>query len=137
MINLPIVLQKNDFSCGEAVVKSVLQYYGINLKSKFASEIDGTSPRTIENQLRLQKLNIISGNFSISLLDYFIKLKKPVISCFLGHWVVFVGKLNKSYFYFDPEHFEYQKISVQKLKNIWYDHDTMNVKYDRWCVVCI
>ena len=136
MIKIPIIQQNKDYNCGEAVVQALLLYYGSNIKNfRFASEVDGTNPRVIEHQLRLQGFNVVSGNFGWELLKYYIKKKLAVIVCSDGHWKIVCGIENRSVIFMDPLYDVYQKISIIKFKDSWLDYDSMAVKYRSWGIV--
>lgn len=133
MIRLPIVRQKNDFSCGEAVVDSLLRHHGHTIRGfKFASAIDGTSPRTIEHQLRIHGFNVVAGNFGWDLTKHYIRKSTPVIVCMDGHWVVVCGIENRSVVLMDPDQDDYRRISIVKFKERWLDYDTVGTQYRNW-----
>jgi ABC-type bacteriocin/lantibiotic exporter with double-glycine peptidase domain len=133
MINIPIVTQKNNFSCGEAVITSLLQYHNCKIpRFTFSSEIDGTSPRTIEHQLRLQGFYVVSGNFGWELTKHYIRKNIPIIVCMDGHWQIIVGIESRSVVIMNPSHDKYVTMSIIKFKQRWLDYDSVGVAYKNW-----
>ena len=136
--NMTHYIQKNDYSCGVCCIQMVLSHFGITGKNinKVASHIDGTDVRQIEHQLRLHGLQVLSGNFKFDILRYFVNIqKKPVITCFSGHFVVVVGIENRSVYYMDPLQQEVQKISMIAWNRQWWDFDSIGNPYICWCIV--
>lgn len=136
MIRVPIVQQSQDHNCGEAVVESILKHYQVKIsRFKFSSEVDGTAPRTIEHQLRINGFYVIAGNFGWTLLKYYIRKKIPVIVCKNGHWLIVCGIQDRSVLLMDPEFDDYQKQSIRKFKEEWNDFDSMATSYKCWGIV--
>lgn len=133
---MPIVRQSSSHNCGEAVVESVLRHYGIPVgRLNFASEIDGTSPRTIEHRLRKARFNVISGNFTWRTLRYFVGRKLPLICCREGHWLVVTAIERRSVVIMDPLRDDYVTESMVSFRRRWHDWDTMATEYRCWAIV--
>jgi ABC-type bacteriocin/lantibiotic exporter with double-glycine peptidase domain len=133
---IPIVTQRNNYSCSEACVEAVLLHYGDKSKvAPFASSEDGASPRQIEYQLRIKKLNVIAGNLDWNQVKYWLRKKIPVIVCYDGHYVILIKTQNRSIIIMDPLHIEYRKIAISKFRTNWYDYDTVGTAYSNWGIV--
>lgn len=133
---LPVINQRNNYSCGEACVTAVLKYYGETVKDiRFASAEDGAAPRQIEYQLRSREYNVLAGNMDWLSVKYWLRRKVPIIACFEGHWVVLWKTHNRSIIYMDPALLDYQTMSIAKFRKQWFDYDTMGTSYRNWGII--
>jgi hypothetical protein len=136
MIKLPIINQNNDYSCAECCVKSIFEYHGVKVKqTSFASPIDGTAPRSIEHQLRINEYNVIAGNMDWHSVKYYLRRGIPVITCYNSHYVVLIGTEKRSIVMMNPLYSDYQKISIKSFKDVWEDWDSMGTPYRSWCII--
>lgn len=132
----PIVRQTSGHTCGEAVVECVLRHYNMPVgRLAMASEIDGTSPRTIEHRLRRAGFGVISGNFNWRSLRHFVGRKLPIIVCREGHWLVIVAIERRSVVLMDPLRDDYVTESMIAFKRRWHDFDSMATEYRCWAIV--
>lgn len=136
MIKLPIINQTNDYSCAECCVKSIFEYHGVKVKqTSFASPIDGTAPRSIEHQLRINGYNVVAGNMDWRGVKYYLRRGIPVITCYSGHYVILIGTEKRSILIMDPLFPDYQKLSIQNFKKIWEDVDSVGTHYKQWVII--
>lgn len=135
-MRVPIVRQTAEHTCGEAVVESIRRHYGMPpSRRRFASEIDGSCPRTVEHQLRRGGFNVISGNFTWRTLRYFVGRRLPVICCRQGHWLVITAMERRSLVLMDPMFDGYVTESMVSFKRRWQDWDSMATEYRSWAIV--
>jgi len=135
-MRVPHVRQTAAHNCGEAVVESILRHHGVPVGSlRFASEVDGTAPRTIEHQLRQNGFSVLAGNFTWRTLRYFVGRKMPAVVCRDGHWVVVTAVERRSVILMDPLADDYVRQSVVAFRRVWNDWDTMATEYRSWAIV--
>lgn len=106
LIYLKVYQQETQFSCGAAIVKTLLDYYGrlksmseaeicIKLGTRFEDPHLGTHPDKMVSFLKSEGLIVESGeNAGMKLLYHYIDQNIPVIvldSTWGGHWRMVVG----------------------------------------------
>lgn len=97
LLQLPNVRQETDWSCGEAAVRTVLQYLGKRYQVPALSTREhGTHPAQIQQALILAGLRTFSGAFRTSQLRACADDWTPVVCAIRdddgnGHWVVSAG----------------------------------------------
>lgn len=122
-IFLPLIRQRNNYTCGVAALQSILVYFNINVEKQKdlmiklnANKEVGTEPEDIIRFARKQKLTVKEyHDMSLTELKGRLNKKHPVICLiqawgqqeqylkgYSGHYVVAVG-YDKEHFYFvDP-----------------------------------
>ncbi len=133
----------NSGYCGPAVLKMVLQYYGINKSEKElaklarTTKIGGTSDETIINVVRKFELKpIVKNNASLKDVERYTKRGVPVIVNWFtrgrrdypnsavadGHYSIVVG-LDRQYIYLqDPEIGKLRKLKQDDFLRVWFDY---------------
>lgn len=106
LLEYEVFKQETDYTCGGAVVRAMLNYYGIlknrseneinvKLKTRFKSPNLGTHPDNMISFLKREGLYVLfSENGSIELLCHYINQQIPIIvldSKWGGHWSAVVG----------------------------------------------
>ncbi len=91
LLTLEDIRQSAPFNCGEAAVRTLLSWESIKAPAKFACQIDGTDPRTLESALRRIGLRVTSGEMSIDDLKHHATNERVVL-CLVtmeaeSHWV--------------------------------------------------
>lgn len=120
---LPLIRQRNNYTCGVAALQSVLMYFNINIdqqkelmKQLDADKTVGTEPENIVKFAKKQKL-IVKEYHKMSLENVKMHLdKKHPIICLIqawgeeesylkgysGHYVVAVGYDKENFYFVDP-----------------------------------
>jgi predicted double-glycine peptidase len=106
LIPMKVYQQETEYSCGGAVVKSLLDYYGLLngrsesdlsklLKTGFDEENKGTHPDNMVQVLKDEGLEVISGEGgNLELIYHYLKQGAPIIvldSTWGAHWRTIVG----------------------------------------------
>ncbi len=106
LIHMKVYHQETEYSCGAAVIKTLLDYYSIlrnrseadicdKLGTRFEAPHQGTHPDKMVRYLRDEGLNVEFGeNKEIALIYHYIDQGLPVIvldSTWGGHWRMIVG----------------------------------------------
>ena len=143
ILDFPQVRQSNEYSCGAAVVRAVLAYYGKDIKEEdlmdklSTSETYGTDPNNIISYLKKNKLKVDCISFmTIEKLKSYIDKKIPVIVLIQawaddkeeyketldnGHYVVVIGYTNNKLFFEDPSIYERGYLTYNEFESRWKD----------------
>lgn len=91
-LQLPEIRQQNDWSCGQALFRSICEFWKVKSKpfDQLANPYSGLSPDSFEAALRAVGLSVFSGTLSVDLLGRITKGGLPV-ACLIeeageGHW---------------------------------------------------
>lgn len=142
-LEIPLIRQSTDYSCGAASFLSILGYYGYDPHEKQIMKImnttlGGTDPQNFEKAATKFGLKTkIKDNMTFDEIRDNIKNKKPVVIAIQawgnkkdyskewdeGHYVVVIGYDKKGFYLMDPSQMGYSYISERDLQNRW--HDTM------------
>ena len=122
-IFLPLIRQKFNYTCGVAVLQSILVYYNLYfdlqqtlIKQLNADTITGTEPKNIIKFARKQSLKVKEFNdMTLDQLKAELDKKHPVICLiqawgepteynkgYSGHYVIAVGYNDKHFYFVDP-----------------------------------
>jgi predicted double-glycine peptidase len=152
IIAVPIVVQTTPYSCGSAVVKSLLNYYGIKKKSEYelnkilnASEDNGIEHTMIMRYLQELKFNVqMTLDMTLDELKACIDKGHPVICAIqawethpcnyqdkwdCGHYVLAIGYDKNNVYFMDPStpnHYTY--IPCDEFLLRWHDIAEDHVK---------
>ena len=143
ILDFPQVRQSNEYSCGAAVVRAVLAYYGKDIKEEdlmdklSTSETYGTDPNNIISYLKKNKLKVNCISFmTIEKLKSYVDKKIPVIVLIQawaadkkeyketldnGHYVVVIGYTNNKIFFEDPSIYERGYLTYNEFESRWKD----------------
>jgi len=109
MLSLNPCLQRDNFSCGPACARCVLDFFGLAKRgtSSATTPIDGTDPRTIEGFLRRAGLRLQSGEMTVADLKHHTEaMERPVIAAVTfdeePHYVVVSGVRRGRVYLMDP-----------------------------------
>jgi len=136
VLDLPVKLQANGWSCGEAAARIVFEFHGARGKKPRSSPIDGTDPRAMETSLWLSGLSVQAGSMDLDDLRHHTRKGRPVI-CLVteasgeGHWVVCAG-VTRGYVWYSCPADGACKERVASFEARWADVDRMGVRYVRW-----
>jgi hypothetical protein len=136
MLDLPAILQRNDWSCGQVAARTVFQHFGLRGKAPPGTPQDGTDPRSIEAAFRLAGLRVQSGEMEVDDLRHHTKAGRPVVclvteSDGVGHYVTVAGVRGRTVFY----HCSVSGARSELLTRFaarWHDSDRVAVRYERW-----
>lgn len=136
---LPDVRQADNFSCGEQLARSLLQFWGARPRViALSNPMDGVHPATLLSIFRAAGLRCLSGEASVELLRGLTALGFPAAALIQkdgdGHWVgveaVRRGRV------------EYQcplegkcRVPVAEFDAAWHDVDLWGASYRRFVVV--
>ena len=150
--NFPIVIQDNDYSCGLACTKAILQFYNIFYTDKHlyelleTNETFGTNSSKVVETLSKHFLINVFENSNIKQLKKIVKQGYPILTLIqaykddenvlykntfeCGHYVVIIG-FEKNHFILMDSATEdvYKKISTEELLNRWCDEDENDTVY--------
>jgi ABC-type bacteriocin/lantibiotic exporter with double-glycine peptidase domain len=129
-LNVPLVKQKNDWTCGRAALEMLFKFYKTQIPKDlnlFCSPEDGIQPDAIKAILYRQYGHYTCGRMTIEILKGFIRDQKPVLTPIIwdlktpheSHWVVVHGFTNKKIYYLCPvdgEKFRY----YNEWKQLWH-----------------
>ena len=153
ILEYPIVRQSTDYSCGAAVVQSILVYYGKDVREKElmtklkTSKDDGTNPTRMIHFLRQQGLDVNFNKMSITDIKSYINKKIPVIVLIQawadnekeydknldnGHYVVCIGYTNDKIYFEDPSIFERGYLNFDEFIKRWKDVSTSGKLYKQY-----
>jgi len=152
-INLPNVSQQYDWSCGAAVVLSLLLYYGkgpLNeeiVGKKLKMDETGTDPYQIKRVLKNYGLKFIEyRGMTIEQLRQNVDKGRPVLimlqawgkpekysrcknGCKDGHWLIAIGYDKYNIYFEDPVlNISRGYIKVKELDARWHDYEFLNEK---------
>lgn len=142
-LEVPLVRQSTDYSCGAASFLSILGYYGYDPYEKqimktMGTTLGGTHPSGFEKAAKkFQLKSKLKENMSFDDVRESIKEKIPVIMAIQawgdkenyskewkdGHYVVAVGFDKDGFFLMDPSQMGYSYISEKQLEERWHDVD--------------
>lgn len=138
MILLPDIRQKANFDCGAAVVRCVFKFYKMTMSHDFfisllgTNGMNGTDPRTLESQIRMQGLMVLSGDLDIDDLATQTKKGRPVIVLVTlhgsGHYIIVSGVRYGHVHYQDPL-VGPKKLRINEFVEVWTDYDRFGVTY--------
>lgn len=135
ILTLPDIRQKNNWSCGEAVVRTVFQFHGAAGKLPLASPIDGADPRGLEAALWRAGLSVQSGSMDLDDLRHHTRKGRPIVALVtsegVGHYVV-VGGLHRGWVYFQDPLRGAVRQKAEAFELSWKDVDRFGVRYVRW-----
>lgn len=154
-LQLPLVRQSTDYTCGAAAALSILGYFGENnLESEIAKEL-GTKPSIGTHHQKMISF-FKSKNFqveahsemSIEELKAFIKQGKPVLCLIqaweddvtdysnywgIGHYVVAIGYDNQNIYFMDPWVLgQYTYLPQDEFINRWHQLTSDNMHLIHW-----
>ena len=137
ILALPDIRQRNNWSCGEAAVRTVFQFHGAAGKIPLASPIDGTDPRGLEAAFWRAGLSVQSGSMDLDDLRHHTRKGRPVVCLVthdgVGHYVV-VGGVHRGLVYFQDPLRGAVKQQAEPFEVSWKDVDRFGVRYVRWSV---
>lgn len=143
IIDIPISRQQTKYTCGVAVVKSILEYLGTTIAENRLSKVlkanseDGTDYNTIFNFLRkvlhCQKLDYLTINKIHKELDN----NHPIIVLLQawskesnykndwkdGHYAIVIGYDDNNLYFMDPSLKKYSYIPTKEFLIRWHDKD--------------
>lgn len=156
VLDYPDIRQGDDSSCGPAVARSVLNFFGEDeteedLKKVLKCTDDwGTDPTAIVNFFKKKGYKVKNHEHTIDDIITFVKKKIPVILCIQawsdnkvnyakswdhGHYVVAIGfnKKEKRILFHDPSVPDQRAyLEYKELLNRWHDVDRKGVKYNNF-----
>jgi len=156
VLDYPDIRQSDSSSCGPAVVRSVLNFFGEDeeeekLKKVLKCTDDwGTDPTEIVKYLKKKNYKVKNHELTIDQVIDFVKKKKPVILCIQawadknvnyakswdhGHYVVAIGynKKEKRLLFHDPSVADQRAyLEFKELLDRWHDVDRNGTKYNNF-----
>jgi predicted double-glycine peptidase len=140
-LEVPIVRQSTDYSCGAACFLSILGYYGYDPYEKqlikaLETTLGGTDPDSFKKAAKKFELKIdIKEDMTIDQIKNNLKKKIPVILDIQawgekkdyskawkdGHYVVAVGYDKKGFYLMDPSQMGYSYLLEKDLEDRWHD----------------
>ncbi len=125
MLELPDVRQRDEFSCGSAVYRCVVEFLLGSSKRIPADPHDGVHPFELEPALRRAGLKTQSGSMEVADLKWHVSQGRPVI-CLIrveggGHWVVVRGVTAKRVHFHDPAK-----------GRVWLTHEQWGDRHSDW-----
>lgn len=139
LLQLPELVQENDWSCGRTCFEIATRYLGAKGKKPDADPLHGTDPISLERALRNCGLDVRSGNMDVNELRFHTQAGRPVV-CLVtegegvhacGHWVVVSGVAYRYVHFVCPTHGAVKQ-SVPEFEARWRDDDRMGVRLERW-----
>jgi predicted double-glycine peptidase len=159
LIRLPLTRQATDYTCGVAVVQSVLYYNGIEYRQDILEKELGATPDDGTSHIEMRSFLVNQGigaefeeNLTLEKLIEYLRSDKPVI-CLIqawngqedydysnswedGHYVVAVGFDDKAIYFMDPSTLgNYTYIPFDEFQTRWHDGDTGNMYYNAGIVI--
>jgi ABC-type bacteriocin/lantibiotic exporter with double-glycine peptidase domain len=136
MLDLPAILQRTDWSCGQVAARVVFQFHGFRGRTPQGSPIDGTDPRTLETAFRRAGLRVQSGEMEPDDLRHHTRAGRPVVCLVteddgVGHYVVVAGVKGRTVFYHCPTAGAKSEL-LTRFAARWHDSDRVAVRYERW-----
>jgi len=156
ILDYPDIRQDDDSSCGPAVVRSVLNFFGEDedhqiLKKHLKCTDDwGTDPIDIVKYFKKRGFKVKDYELTIEQVIDFVNKKKPVILCIQawahpkanykkswdhGHYVVVIGynKKEKKILFHDPSVVDQRAyLDFKDLLDRWHDVDRKGIKYNNF-----
>lgn len=156
-ISLPELAQEDSFSCGPAVLKAILYYYGIGPASietieneTHTSQEDGTSPNDLSLAAAKYGLKVeIKEKMTINQLKSAINSNRPVVCAIqaygdnksykdykFGHYVIAIDYDDKNIYFQDPNlHDERGYLPVDEFLDRWHDKDKNGKVYSQLGII--
>lgn len=138
VLNIPIVEQKADYTCGAAVVRSILQSFKMDVsEDKLAKLLDVSTEDGIANTNIVNFLNYIvfsdsKANLTIEQLKENLDKGHPVIIALqayskndkdhwgYGHYSIAIGYDNKNIYFMDPGDKAYSYLPTKEFSDRWH-----------------
>lgn len=154
-IDLPIIKQSEDWSCGAALVASVCRHFKIEpnteaeaIRALGSSPTDGTGPDSISDVLIAHGLKVVSKDWmTLREIDKATRSGSPVLTPIQmygfpkeyedaesGHWVAVVGIQGDTVKIHDPVSGNIEMDQCEFLER-WYDKDAEGVPYERFGMI--
>lgn len=163
-INVPNIPQHDDFSCGAAVMASVISYYGLAegdpadiekncIKVCKTTTEEGTSFENLENAARTFGLRVVASakEMTLEALKGYLDSKYPVICAIQawgedhhrdyakdesGHYVVAIGYDDANIYFQDPV-IEHSRgyMPFSVFEKRWHDQEETGPRYNHWGLV--
>jgi ABC-type bacteriocin/lantibiotic exporter with double-glycine peptidase domain len=131
IIEIPIVKQKSEHDCGQAVFLAVCKYLRVKLNrpgtTPESDPINGLHPFELEPAFRRLGLAVVAGSMDLDDLRYHAKRSRPVV-CLIqfgdsGHWVVSGGVARGRVWIMEPFEGEWRGVPEAEFLAAWRDHD--------------
>lgn len=140
MLDLPTILQRDDWSCGQTAARVVFQHFGLRGRGPQGTPQDGTDPRSVEAAFRLAGLRVQSGEMEPDDLRHHTRAGRPVVCLVteadgVGHYVVVGGVKGRTVYYHCPVAGAKSEL-LTKFAARWHDSDRVAVRYERWGIAC-
>ena len=153
MLEYPQVRQSTTYSCGAAVIQSILAYYGKDVREKElivalkTTKEDGTNPSRMIHYLKQQGLDVKFNKMTIVDIKKYIDQKIPVIVLIQawadnekeydknldnGHYVVCIGYTNDKIYFEDPSIFERGYLNFDEFIKRWKDVSNFGKIYKQY-----
>lgn len=152
-VHVKNVKQQKDYSCGAAVLKSILHYYGVKVTENAIRKIAGTSKKGTDTQnliLAARHYGLktkAKHNMNLRQLKQWLNKNRAVVVCLqtqgkkeqqqnlnLGHYMIAIGYDSKYIYFEDP----YQNkgyrgcISIDEFMDRWKDSTSEGMMRFRW-----
>lgn len=145
VLEFPQVRQSTTYSCGAAVVQSILAYYGKDFREKelmeklHTTEQNGTDPSKIISYLKQNGLKVKFAKMTIENIQKYINQKIPVIVLIQawadkekeydknldnGHYAVCIGYTKDKLLFEDPSIYERGYLKFDDFIKRWKDIST-------------
>lgn len=142
LLDIPDVRQRDDHSCGPAVLSALYAFHGIHRPVSFfraqlgCNGLDGVDPRTVEARLRQDDFRVVSGEFAEADLRWHPRQGRPVIVLIqhgqTGHYCLVRGVSRGSVHYLDPID-GLTAMKTAAFLAVWHDFDgRFGCPYERW-----
>lgn len=140
-LELPVVLQRTDHTCGAAVFACVTHYWELKKRRVKADSWNGKHPMELEPDFRKLGYFTFSGTMSLDHLKAVTATGTPVCcliqSCGVGHWVVVSGVKRNRVYMMDPA-VGLRSMPVPEWESVWHDADRHGTVFRRhglavWC----
>ena len=141
LLELPVVLQRTEHSCGSAVFACVTHYWELKRRRIKADPWNGKHPMELEPDFRKLGYHTFSGTMSLDHLKAVVATGTPVC-CLVqsegcGHWVVVAGVMRGRVYFMDPAHGN-RSLPVTEWESRWHDSDRQGTVFRRhglavWC----
>jgi predicted double-glycine peptidase len=141
LLDLPVVLQRTDHSCGAAVFACVTHYWELKKRRIKADPWNGKHPMELEPDFRKLGYFTFSGTMSLDHLRAVTAAGTPVCGLIqsggCGHWVVVRGVARNRVYVMDPAE-GLHSISANEWEDRWFDADRQGTVFRRhglavWC----
>jgi ABC-type bacteriocin/lantibiotic exporter with double-glycine peptidase domain len=141
-LDVPLVRQKDDISCGPACVRAVLRFWKVRAPVPVADVMDGIHALYLETAFRNVGLRVMSGELDVEALRVLTRRGWPVV-CLVqtedagseqdGHWLV-VRSVQRGRVYWMCPTNGLGSEPVGSFVARWHDTDRSGSVFRRWGV---